>query len=189
MRTICIAMVAMALGACAGRDTVLTVQAQDSTASCTQIQAEILANHIRILKGAADKQLAALQARQQYLTTLAIERCAPTPPPQDTQSIEQGATTDETSATTATQQNVHQISPAFGPARVALSPQSKKSQPERRQLIAISQVSVCYLSASAVRQEHPQARPSWTLHALGHEGTRCWYPATGPKDDPKSHSN
>ena len=82
----------MALGACADRDTVLTVQSQDSTASCTQIQAEIPATQIRILKGAADKELAALQARQQYLTTLAIERCAPTPPPQDTQSIEQGAT-------------------------------------------------------------------------------------------------
>ena len=96
MRTICIVMIAMALGACADRDTVLTVQPQDSTASCTQIQAEIPANYIRILKGAADgaadKELAALQARQQYLTTLAIERCAPTRPPQDTQSIEQGAT-------------------------------------------------------------------------------------------------
>ena len=37
-------------------------------------------------KGAANKDAAALQARQQYLTTLATERCAPgyrpTPPPQ-----------------------------------------------------------------------------------------------------------
>jgi len=28
-------------------------------------------------KGAASKEVAALQARQQYLTTLATERCAP----------------------------------------------------------------------------------------------------------------
>lgn len=109
--------------------------------------------------------------------------------PRETQPIEQGATTDETSATTASQQSVHPISPAFDPAWVALPTQSKNSQPEQRQLIASSQVSVCYLSASAVRQEHPQARPSWTLHALGHEGTKCWYPAIGPKGDPKSPSN
>jgi hypothetical protein len=33
-------------------------------------------------KGAASKEVAALQARQQYLTTLATERCAqPAPPP------------------------------------------------------------------------------------------------------------
>jgi hypothetical protein len=31
-------------------------------------------------KGAASKEVAALQARQQYLTTLATERCAPPPP-------------------------------------------------------------------------------------------------------------
>jgi hypothetical protein len=30
-------------------------------------------------KGAASKDVAALQARQQYLTTLATERCAPPP--------------------------------------------------------------------------------------------------------------
>jgi hypothetical protein len=50
MRTTCIAALALALGACAGRDAqpVLTVQPQDSTASCTQIQAEIQANNIRI---------------------------------------------------------------------------------------------------------------------------------------------
>jgi hypothetical protein len=31
-------------------------------------------------KGAASKEVAALQARQQYLTTLANERCAPGAP-------------------------------------------------------------------------------------------------------------
>jgi predicted DNA-binding ribbon-helix-helix protein len=36
----------------------------------------------------------------------------------------------------------------------------------------------CYPSAPAVRQDHPDAWPSWTLRAPGHEGTRCWYPTT-----------
>jgi hypothetical protein len=38
--------------------------------------------------------------------------------------------------------------------------------------------STCFASASAVRQDHPDAWPSWTLRALGHEGTKCWYPTT-----------
>jgi hypothetical protein len=37
--------------------------------------------------------------------------------------------------------------------------------------------SSCLPSASAVRQEHPAAWPSWTLRARGHEGVKCWYPA------------
>jgi hypothetical protein len=35
--------------------------------------------------------------------------------------------------------------------------------------------STCLPSASAVRQDHPGAWPSWTLRAPGHEGTKCWY--------------
>jgi hypothetical protein len=38
--------------------------------------------------------------------------------------------------------------------------------------------STCLPSASAVRQDHPAAWPSWTLRALGHEGTKCWYAGT-----------
>jgi hypothetical protein len=38
----------------------------------------------------------------------------------------------------------------------------------------------CYPSAPAVRQDHPDAWPSWTLRAPGHEGTRCWYATTRP---------
>jgi hypothetical protein len=41
----------------------------------------------------------------------------------------------------------------------------------------------CLPSASAVRQDYPQARPSWTLKAPGHEGTKCWYAATRTADD------
>jgi len=33
----------------------------------------------------------------------------------------------------------------------------------------------CFPSAAAVRQESPQAWPSWTLREPGHEGTKCWY--------------
>jgi hypothetical protein len=36
----------------------------------------------------------------------------------------------------------------------------------------------CYPSAPAVRQDHPDAWPAWTLRAPGHEGTRCWYAKT-----------
>jgi hypothetical protein len=36
----------------------------------------------------------------------------------------------------------------------------------------------CYPSAPAVRQDHPNAWPSWTLRAPSHEGTRCWYATT-----------
>jgi hypothetical protein len=38
--------------------------------------------------------------------------------------------------------------------------------------------STCFASASAVRQSHPEAWPSWTLRALGHEGAKCWYPTS-----------
>jgi tetratricopeptide (TPR) repeat protein len=36
----------------------------------------------------------------------------------------------------------------------------------------------CLPSAAAVQQDHPEAWPSWTLRAPGHEGIRCWYAAT-----------
>ena len=36
----------------------------------------------------------------------------------------------------------------------------------------------CFASASAVRRDHPEAWPSWTLRAPGHEGRKCWYPTT-----------
>jgi hypothetical protein len=115
MRTIMVAALGIALAACAGRDPqpIATVQMTDQTATCTQIQAEILANNERVkgladeqglkvaqnvaagaaglfiwpiwfamdFKDAAGKDVSALQARQQYLTMLATERCAPPPAP------------------------------------------------------------------------------------------------------------
>jgi hypothetical protein len=98
------------------------------------------------------------------------------PPPQP---IENRATLDETSAL-STPNSVTQVSPALPPDAV-LDTQNMNSQVERKQRIVGNQVSTCYPSASAVRQEHPQAWPSWTMRALGHEGTRCWYPGTRPQ--------
>jgi hypothetical protein len=108
--------IAVALGACAGRDPqpIATVQPQDATSDCAMIGAEIQANNVKIkeladekglkvaqnvaagvvgivvwpvwfgmdFKGAADKDLTALQSRQEYLTQLAGVRCVkPLPPP------------------------------------------------------------------------------------------------------------
>jgi hypothetical protein len=81
--------------------------------------------------------------------------------------------------------SVHQASPKSG-ADAALDVQDTKPLIERERLVypAGVQVSTCFPSASAVRQEHPEAWPSWTLRATGHEGTKCWYPGNarhGPR--------
>jgi hypothetical protein len=39
----------------------------------------------------------------------------------------------------------------------------------------------CFPSASAVLQNHPGGRPTWTMRAPGHEGTQCWYAAARPR--------
>jgi hypothetical protein len=77
--------------------------------------------------------------------------------------------------------SVQQASPKNG-ADGALDGQDAKPLIEReRQLVAASvHVSTCFPSASAVRQDHPEAWPSWTLRAPGHEGTKCWYAASRP---------
>jgi hypothetical protein len=51
--------------------------------------------------------------------------------------------------------------------------------PERgRQFVAANgHDPTCFPSASAVRQNHPEGWPSWTLRAPGREGTKCWYAA------------
>jgi hypothetical protein len=87
------------------------------------------------------------------------------------------ATTGETSAMQGSN-SLRQASPKNG-ADGALDGQDTKPLIEReRQLVAASvHVSSCFPSASAVRQDHPEAWPSWTLRAPGHEGTKCWYAA------------
>ena len=39
----------------------------------------------------------------------------------------------------------------------------------------------CFPSASAVLQNHPGGRPTWTMRAPGYEGTQCWYAAARPR--------
>jgi hypothetical protein len=43
---------------------------------------------------------------------------------------------------------------------------------------AQSAAASCYPSAAAVTHDHPDAWPSWTMHAPGHEGSRCWHAGT-----------
>lgn len=70
-----------------------------------------------------------------------------------------------------------------GPARevtAALPPRpGEAAAPERstNAPVATPYDRRCLPSLLAVRQSYPDARPSWTLRASGHEGTRCWYPA------------
>jgi hypothetical protein len=63
------------------------------------------------------------------------------------------------------------------PQGVPQSPEAKGLTVESRAEPEITN-STCFGSASAVRQHHPEAWPSWTLRARGHEGTKCWYPTT-----------
>jgi hypothetical protein len=37
--------------------------------------------------------------------------------------------------------------------------------------------SQCLPSAEAVKQQYPGSWASWTFHAAGHKGERCWFPA------------
>jgi hypothetical protein len=39
----------------------------------------------------------------------------------------------------------------------------------------------CFVSTSAVLQNHPGGWPTWTLKAPGHEGAMCWYAAARPR--------
>jgi hypothetical protein len=94
--------------------------------------------------------------------------------PQGTQPTENSATLDETSAISTP--NSH-ISPEINPPDALFDTQKINPKIGGRRVTG-SQVSTCYASVSAVRQEHPQAWPAYTLRALGHEGTKCWYPGT-----------
>jgi len=63
------------------------------------------------------------------------------------------------------------------PQGVPQSPEAKSITVESRAEPEITN-STCFDSASAVKQSHPEAWPSWTLRARGHENTKCWYPKT-----------
>jgi hypothetical protein len=98
--------------------------------------------------------------------------------PQTLPATEYRATTGETSAMQGSN-SVHQSSPGSSADAVLDGQDTKPLIAKERQLFSANvQVSTCFPSASAVRQDHPEARPSWTLRAAGHEGTKCWYAAT-----------
>ncbi len=73
------------------------------------------------------------------------------------------------------------------PTENGIEARPPETLPERgRQFFAASgHDPTCFPSASAVRQNHPEGWPSWTLRAPGHEGTRCWYAAT--RTTPRDH--
>jgi hypothetical protein len=71
------------------------------------------------------------------------------------------------------------------PAESAIDARTPQTSPEGGKSLAAASGydPTCLPSASAVRQDYPQARPSWTLKAPGHEGTKCWFAARRTADD------
>jgi hypothetical protein len=59
-------------------------------------------------------------------------------------------------------------------------------QKEGQSLAPSQDASPCFPSASAVRRNYPEGRPSWTLRAPGHEGSRCWYPTKQTAPDTRA---
>jgi hypothetical protein len=75
--------------------------------------------------------------------------------------------------------SVHAASPRSSADAASDGQDTKPLIARERPFVAASvHDSTCFPSASAVRQDYPEAWPAWTLRAPGHEGTRCWYPAT-----------
>jgi hypothetical protein len=73
--------------------------------------------------------------------------------------------------------SAQQTSPEHSANAVLDAPNNNPMIEQRQSLARSVQASTCLPSASAVRQDHPGAWPSWTLRALGHEGSKCWHPA------------
>ncbi len=60
-------------------------------------------------------------------------------------------------------------------------PPQTSSEREKQFSAASGHDSSCLPSASAVRELHQGAWPSWTLQAPDHEGTMCWYASARPR--------
>jgi len=69
----------------------------------------------------------------------------------------------------------HQVGPEAGPTALLDVRNAKPVVEAEGQPLAGS---ICYPSALAVTQDHPDAWPAWTLHAPGHDGIRCWHATT-----------
>jgi len=85
-----------------------------------------------------------------------------------------------------------QIAPFWPTMPLDIKPRENKiearppSQKEGQSLAPSQDASACFPSASAVRRNYPEGRPSWTLRAPGHEGTRCWYPTKQTAPDTRA---
>jgi hypothetical protein len=63
------------------------------------------------------------------------------------------------------------------PMEIGIEAGPPDTLPQKEALsVTPNQDASCFPSASAVLRNYPGSRPSWTLRAPGHEGTRCWYP-------------
>jgi hypothetical protein len=67
-------------------------------------------------------------------------------------------------------------------------PQTLPERGKQQLFAASSNDTTCFPSAAAVLLNHPGARPSWTLRAPGHEGTRCWFAANRTKFEAEAPS-
>lgn len=65
---------------------------------------------------------------------------------------------------------------AIKPTENGIEAKPPQTLPQKEGRSPSQDASTCLPSASAVRRNYPEGRPSWTLRAPGHEGIRCWYP-------------
>jgi hypothetical protein len=94
---------------------------------------------------------------------------------------------DQASAAKASGVTVESDAASLEPAvRLNMRPTKPKppeiSSEKEKPLSAMSEHDTsCFVSASAVLQNHLGGWPTWTLKAPGHEGTMCWYAAARPR--------
>jgi hypothetical protein len=99
------------------------------------------------------------------------------PSPQMLSATEDRTTGDTNAITESTL--VDQGHPEASPSIATVAQDAKPPIGKDSELFAeTSHDSTCLASASEVRDKHPEAWPSWTLRAPGHQGTKCWYAAT-----------
>jgi hypothetical protein len=70
------------------------------------------------------------------------------------------------------------VPPDIKPTENGIEARPPKTLPQKegRSFTPGQDASTCFRSVSAVLQNYPESRPSWTFRAPGHEGTKCWYP-------------
>jgi hypothetical protein len=125
--------------------------------------------------GASDEKYIAAGTEAEYEYKLA-KNPIEVPPPQVIAT--EHMTTGETNAMPGAT-SVDRGLPGGGAAITAADQDTKPLVGKDSQFSAeAAHDSTCFATASEVRQSHPEAWPSWTLRAPGHQGTKCWYAAT-----------